>query len=187
MNRANLKRIPFKLHRQCIGFFHRQDSAPDRAEVFPREDGLGAGGTILLADDAWPIHCPGQAPAAIDEGRSQYNGTGRGIFVPPEFFIQAYGADCRRWADLSAGDAIELATACTDAEVQDWRPKAFQTPFHARGLNDICRADAHALAAPEATSQKVFLGQRSGRPNHTGMPVWTSLAGQTERGNSHCA
>ena len=56
---AWLEPSPLQLNGHGIGPFRPQHPAPDRTEVFPREDGLWAGGAILLADDTRPVHGPG--------------------------------------------------------------------------------------------------------------------------------
>ena len=73
---AWLKGVPLKLHHQGVGLPHQQYSTPQRVELLPRKDGLGAGWAVLLANDARPVHGPGKAAAPIDEGGSQPNRAG---------------------------------------------------------------------------------------------------------------
>lgn len=180
---AWLKGVPLELHHQGIGLPHQQHSTPQCVELLPREDGLGAGWAVLLANDARPVHGPGEAAAPIDESGSHPNRAGRRVGFPPELFIQADGTDGCRRTDPPAGYAIELTTARADAEVQDWRPETLRTGFHPCWMNDIRRADAHALTTPEASSEKAFLRQGTRRPDDTGMPILAGPAAQAEGGD----
>ena len=169
---AGFQRVAVQRDPVVLGGLHRQRTAhPHGAEDLAREDGLGADRAVFLADDAGLVHRPGQAPAAVHEGHADAQRAAVGETTAAQALIQAEGSDGRRGAEMTAGDAGVLAAAGTDPEIQFGGPQPFDPGLQARWVDDICRADAHALAAFDAARQEGFLRHGAGGADQAGVPV----------------
>src|ERR1035437_4565154 len=129
---------------------------------------LRGGGAVFLADDAWPLHGPGQAAATIDVGEADAHRALRGVVAGPELFLERERPDSGRRARLAAGDAVELAAAGANAVVEDRRPDGLPAVRETRGLEHVGRADAHAFAALEAAREKLLFGYGTRRTDEAG-------------------
>ena len=140
--------IALKLDPGGIGIFDNQRSLdPHGIEQLPGKDCFWADGTIFLTDDARPVHGPGQAAAAIDKSSADFY---RALLIIPAdslAFLEADGTNCRGRTKIAAGDTIVLAAAGADSKIEYRRPQTFQTGSQSCRMDDIGRADAHALAA----------------------------------------
>ena len=80
-------------------------------------------------------------------------------FIDPELFRWGDGSDGTGGTDVPAGGAGQLAPAGAVGEVQHRCPQVFNAAEKARRDNNIGRAYPHALAAFDASVQKVAFRQ----------------------------
>jgi hypothetical protein len=154
-----------------IGSCDLEHPPTNGAEKLSHKYRFRAYGTVLLANDARLVHCPWKTASGIDKSRSYPYRSSMCEIIPTPLFIQAQRADCSRGADKAAGYAVWLAAAGANSKIQDGSPQALDPGFHARRLDDVGGADAHALSAFEAAAKEISLGQGTGRTNDGGVVV----------------
>ncbi len=141
---------------QIVRFIYHNSAVPHYLEGLPGIDRFGADRTILLAYNTWFSHRPGQAPGTINKRCSDLYRSGLGKFIKAQFFRQTDGTDSGRRADEPAGRAVQLTAAGPDAVIMNRGPKIFKPTGKTARLNDIGRANSHALAAFNTAQQKLF-------------------------------
>ena len=119
----------------------------DVFKEFPCKDRFRADRAIFLADDTGSVHGPWQAAAAVDKGGADFYGALFHMLAEPLAFLEADGPDRRCRAEVAAGDTVVLTPAGADSKIEHRCPQALQTGCQPGRVNDIGRADAHALAA----------------------------------------
>ncbi len=140
--------IALKLDPGGIGRFNDQRTLDAYGiEQLPGKDGLRADRAIFLTDDTRPVHGPGQAAAAVDKGGADFYGALFNMPAESLAFLEADGPYRRGRAKMAAGDAVVLASAGADSKIEHRCPQAFQAGCQPGRVDDIGRADAHALAA----------------------------------------
>ena len=141
--------LKFNIH--GIGPCHYQfGTGVNRIKSLPGSDCLGADRAILLADNAGPVHGPRQTAAPVHESGSDFDRPQIGEAVSAQSFVQTDGPDGRRRTQMATGNTIKLTAAGTDAEIKGWGPQPFNSALQAGRMNDVGRANAHALAALDA-------------------------------------
>ena len=118
-----------------------------RIEQLAGENRLRANRAIFLTDDARSIHSPGQAPAAVDKGSSDFYRALFNILAQALALLKADGPDGSCRAKMATGDAIVLTTAGADSKVEHRCPQAFQSGRQPGRVDYIGGADPHALPA----------------------------------------
>ena len=142
------QRIGLKLDAGGIGIFDNQWMLTAHGIVqLAGKNCLGADRAIFLADDARPVHGPGQAAAAVDKGCPNYYRALLNILAQPLAFFETDGPNGSCRAKIATGDAIVLAPAGADTKIEHRCPQAFQAGRKPGRVDYIGRADAHTLAA----------------------------------------
>ena len=142
------QRLGLELDPGGIGRFNNQRMLDaDGIEQLPGKDGFRTDRAIFLTDDTRPVHGPGQATAAVDKGSADFYGALFNMPTESMAFLYADGSNCRCRAKMAAGDTVVLTPAGADSKIEHRCPQALQTGCHPGRVDDIGRADAHALAA----------------------------------------
>jgi len=125
--------------------------------LFLVENGLGGDWTDLLADEAGFAVGPRQAAISVNGGGSYF---GKTQFV---FLLDGDHANGMGGTDLGTECAVVIAIS--GSHIENRCPEPFWIGFEFCGLNDIGRTDFHALAAADASSEKILLWKRTWRTN----------------------
>ena len=174
--------VGFKINPGRISRFYDQRLLKANNIVkLPSEDGLGTDRAIFLADNAGPIHRPGQTAAPIDKGGADFNGTLFGVSVKPLALRKADRPNRSCRTKIAAGNTIVLTATGADSKIEHRRPQAFQAGGQSGRMNYIGWTDAHTLTAFDTARQELIFGQTTRWSYQAGIPVGSRVAGDSQQ------